>query len=122
MNEELSLENIEISLSEGIKWADKYRKDTGIEEGKRKKVDGFLIPVETLRMVLNQDIQAVRAYNGINNEGEQTLIFVGAKWDPEKKIYVDVFRSDGLEMGGDVVYDGARPVPPYGDPESPLNP
>ncbi|MNE31076.1 hypothetical protein D3C80_1246240 [compost metagenome] len=73
-------------------------------------------------MVLNQDIQAVRAYNGINNEGEQTLIFVGAKWDPEKKIYVDVFKNDGLLTGEDVVYDGARPVPPYGDPESPLNP
>ncbi|KAF2081422.1 MULTISPECIES: hypothetical protein [Flavobacterium] len=122
MSEELNSESIRISLSEGITWADKYRKDTGIEEGKRKKVDGFLIPLETLKLVLDQDIQAVRAYNGINNDGEQTLIFVGAKWDPEKRIYVDVFKNDGLFTGGDVVYDGARPVPPYGDPDSPLNP
>lgn len=125
MSEKLDLGSVEIPLTEGIVWADKYRKSIQTEEGRKKQVDGYLIPLETLKLVMNQDIQAVRAYKGINKAGEQTLIFVGAKWDAKEGIYVDVFKSEGLEGGveGDsVVYDGARPVPPYGDPNSPLNP
>ncbi|AXB55112.1 hypothetical protein [Flavobacterium fluviale] len=126
MSEELNLGSVEIPLSEGIVWADKYRRDAETEEGRRrKKVDGYLIPLETLKLVLDQDIEAVRAYKGINKAGEQTLIFVGAKWDAAKQIYVDVFKTEGSEEGVEgvpVVYDGARPVPPYGDPDSPLNP
>lgn len=125
MSEKLDLGSVEIPLSEGIVWADKYRKSIQTEEGRKKQVDGYLIPLQTLKLVLNQDIDAVRAYKGINKAGEQTLIFVGAKWDAKEGIYVDVFKSDGVEGGeeeGSVVYDGARPVPPYGDPNSPLNP
>lgn len=122
MNEELNLGSIKIPLSEGIVWADNYRRDFQTEEGRRKKVDGYLIPVETLKLVLDQDIQAVRAYKAINNTGEQTLIFVGAVWDATEKIYKDVFKNNGVENDEAMVYDGSRPVPPYGDPNSPLNP
>jgi|GEM_PF-489655 len=126
MSEKLNLGSVEIPLSEGIVWADNYRKDSETEEGRRrKKVDGYLIPLETLKLVLNQDIDAVRAYKGINKAGEQTLIFVGAKWDSKEEIYRDVFKMEGDEGGVEgepVVYDGTRPVPPYGDPNSPLNP
>jgi len=125
MSEKLDLGSVEIPLSEGIVWADKYRKSIQTEEGRKKQVDGYLIPLQTLKLVLNQDIDAVRAYKGINKAGEQTLIFVGAKWDAKEGIYVDVFKSEGIEGSeeeGSVVYDGARPVPPYGDPNSPLNP
>ncbi len=127
MSEKLDLGSVEIPLSEGIVWADKYRKSIQTEEGRKKQVDGYLIPLQTLKLVMNQDIDAVRAYKGINKAGEQTLIFVGAKWDAKEGIYVDVFKTEGLEGGegeeeGSVVYDGARPVPPYGDPNSPLNP
>ncbi|WJS94893.1 hypothetical protein NYQ10_00210 [Flavobacterium johnsoniae] len=128
MSEKLDLGSVEIPLSEGIVWADKYRKSIQTEEGRKKQVDGYLIPLESLKLVMDQDIQAVRAYKGINKAGEQTLILVGAKWDAEKQIYVDVFKDkkgDGVEDGDDddpLVYDGTRPVPPYGDPESPLNP
>ncbi|WET01472.1 hypothetical protein [Flavobacterium sp. YJ01] len=125
MSEKLDLGSVEIPLSEGIVWADKYRKSIQTEEGRKKQVDGYLIPLESLKLVMDQDIQAVRAYKGINKAGEQTLILVGAKWDAEKQIYVDVFKEekgDGVEGGVPLVYDGTRPVPPYGDPESPLNP
>lgn len=125
MSQELDLGSVEIALSEGITWADKYRKSVQTEEGRKKQVDGYLIPLQTLKLVLDQDIQAVRAYKAINNAGEQTLVFVGAKWDAKKGIYVDVFKSVGGEEGSNddsVVYDGARPVPPFGDPNSPLNP
>ena len=122
MNVELNLGSIEIPLSEGILWADEYRRDFQTEEGRRKKVDGYLIPLQTLKSVLDQDIQAVRAYKAINNAGEQTLIFVGAVWDATEKIYKDVFKNNGVGNGETVVYDGSRPVPPYGDPNSPLDP
>lgn len=124
MSQKLDLGSVVITLAEGIKWADKYRKDMTTEEGRKKQVDGYLIPLESLKLVMDQDIQAVRAYKGINKAGEQTLILVGAKWDAEKEIYVDVFKEEkgeGVEGGIPEVYDGTRPVPPYGDPNSPLN-
>ncbi|KAF2506456.1 hypothetical protein [Flavobacterium foetidum] len=119
-----NLGSVEIPLSEGIEWAKKYRdapKET--EEGKGK-VNGYLIPLATLKLVLEQDIDAVRAYKGINNAGEQILMFVGTKLDPETGIYRDVFfPGTGVEAksnDGSVVYDATRPCPPNGDPESPM--
>ncbi|KFF04076.1 hypothetical protein [Flavobacterium reichenbachii] len=114
--------SVEIPLSEGTLWADKYKKASGLEEDGKKKVCGYLIPLETLKLVLDQDIDAVRAYKGINNAGEQVLMFVGTKLDPETGIYRDVFKTgQQLKSGdGDVVYDASRPCPPYGDPESPM--
>lgn len=124
MKDELeNLGGVEIKLSEGIKWAAKYR--TGVTEDEdeaKKKIDGYLIPLATLNQVLDQQIDAVRAYKGINNAGEQVLMFVGAVLDPKTGIYRDVFKK-GITAendGEDVVYDSTRPCPPYGDPESPL--
>jgi len=122
MSEKLNLGSVEIPLSEGQKWAKRYKGASGSDEEGIKKVCGYLIPLETLKLVLDQDIDAVRAYKGINNAGEQILMFVGTKYDPKTGIYRDVFKSGvDLESGdGDVVYDATRPVPPYGDPESPM--
>lgn len=125
MSEKLNFGSVEIPLSEGVEWTKKYRDSKELaEEG--KKVTGYLIPLDALKLVLDQDIDAVRAYKGINNAGEETLLFVGTKFDPETGIYKDVFNdstntaSRGEE--GEVVYDTSRPVPPFGDPSSPLGP
>lgn len=124
MSEKLNFGSVEIPLSEGVEWTKKYRDSKEVaEEG--KKVTGYLIPLDALKLVLDQDIDAVRAYKGINNAGEETLLFVGTKFDPETGVYRDVFNS-GLNQsarstdGGSVVYDTSRPVPPFGDPDSPL--
>lgn len=124
MSEKLNFGNVEIPLSEGVEWTKKYRESKEVsEEG--KKITGYLIPLDALKLVLNQDIDAVRAYKGINNAGEETLLFVGTKFDPETGIYRDVFSS-GVNNearstdGESVVYDTSRPVPPFGDPASPL--
>jgi hypothetical protein len=111
---------IEISLSVGKEWAKKYRDSK--EDEVKNKVDAYLIPLESLKLVLNQDIDAVRAYKGINDDGEQILMFVGTKLDEKTGIYVDVFPNEGNADAttGAVVYDGTRPCPPFGDPESPL--
>lgn len=127
MSEKGNLEklgSVEVSLSEGRKWAEKYKKAPGIEEDGKNKVDAYLIPLATLKLVLDQDIDAVRAYKGINNAGQQVLMFVGTKYDPETGIYRDVFKvgAEGSEnAGGDVVYDMTEPCPPNGDPNSPMN-
>ncbi len=122
MNDDFNLGSVEVSLEEGKSWAKKYRDSPKeVEEGKGK-IDAYLIPLDALRLVLKQDIDAVRAYKGINNAGEQTLMFVGAKLDKKTGIYVDVFNvgvSEGCE-GSEVVYDTSRPCPPYGDPASPM--
>ncbi|MCI9846971.1 hypothetical protein [Flavobacterium pectinovorum] len=123
MSGKLNFGSVEIPLSEGAEWTKKYRDSKEVTgEG---KITGYLIPLDALKLVLDQDIDAVRAYKGINNAGEETLIFVGTKLDPETGIYRDVFRSGANETakttaGGAVVYDTSRPVPPFGDPASPL--
>jgi hypothetical protein len=113
---------IEIGLSTGIQWAKKYRNSRTDDA---KKIDGYLIPIESLEAVLKlketQKIDSVRAYIGISESGEQNLIFVGAKLDAKTGIYKDVFASaaNAIEMEN-VVYDGSRPCPPCADPESPM--
>jgi hypothetical protein len=123
MAEEKFPGKIEISLAVGQEWAKKYRDSTN-EEAK-KKIDAYLIPLESLEAVLKLKetlkIDAARAYKGINELGEQTLMFVGAKLNEKTGIYEDVFLvGDGEDNASAVVYDGARPCPPYGDPTSPL--
>ncbi|KQO33054.1 hypothetical protein ASF10_19865 [Flavobacterium sp. Leaf82] len=125
MAEEKFPGKIEIGLPTGETWARKYR-DSKDEENK-KKINSYLIPLESLEAVLRLkktlDIDAVRAYIGLNELGEQNLIFVGTKLDEKTGIYKDVFGKGESEEngGGDVVYDGSRPCPPYGDPDSPMN-
>ncbi len=48
-----------------------------------KKIDGYLIPIESLQGVMKQKIDAVRAYVGINDQGEQTLMLVGTAFEPK---------------------------------------
>ncbi|WP_428229763.1 hypothetical protein [Flavobacterium sp.] len=115
-----NLGSVEVALTEAKVWVDKYRKAPAENEEGKKKVDAYLIPLESLKLVLDQDIDAVRAYKGINNAGEQVLLFVGTKLDKKTGIYRDVFKS-GSEFENDAVaYDATRPCPPNGDPESPL--
>ncbi|WP_264525087.1 MULTISPECIES: hypothetical protein [unclassified Flavobacterium] len=127
MSEEKNLGSVEVSLAVGQEWARKFRK---AKIDGREKVDAYLIPIESLKLVMDQDIDAVRAYVGINNAGEQNLMLVGTKRDPKTGIYVDVFkqqqsltgaRTAGEGEGEDVLYDASRPCPPYTDPNSPMN-
>ncbi|WP_374173805.1 hypothetical protein [Flavobacterium tructae] len=124
MSEEKKLGSVEVSLAVGQEWARKFRKS---QDGKGK-VDAYLIPLESIKLVLDQDIDAVRAYVGINNAGEQNLMLVGTKLDPKTGVYVDVFKKQlaaaGARIAGDgedVLYDASRPCPPYTDPNSPMN-
>lgn len=121
MNEEKFPGKVKVGLKEAQKWVKKYKDSNG--GGGSKKIDAYLIPLESLNLVLAQDIDAVRAYVGINDLGEETLLFVGTKLNEKTGIYVDVFPSGVVyeNVTEQVVYDGTKPCPPYGDPESPMN-
>lgn len=117
MNEETFPNPIQIPLATAEAWEKRYEDDKTIEDND-KKVKSFLIPRESLELVLQLDTDAVRAYIGINDQKEKTLLFVGAKLDEKTGKYIDVYgppatANKGLDSAGDVVYDGVRPSPPY---------
>lgn len=123
MNNENLSDAIEISLQTAEMWTKAYRGNQELEDA-NKKVNAFLIPRESLEAVLALKTDAVRAYLGINDKKEKTLLFVGANKD-DKGIYRDVFGTsqtdgEGDSDEGDIVYDASRPCPPNGDPNSPL--
>lgn len=112
---------IQLPLAQAREWEAKYQKDTENEEEKNK-MKAFLIPIETLKKVIDLNTSAARAYLAINDQNEKVLFFVGAEKDPKTGKYVDVYGQEGAEEnsgkdgkldGGDVVYDAARPSPPY---------
>ncbi|MCR4031206.1 MULTISPECIES: hypothetical protein [Flavobacterium] len=113
MNEETFPGPIEVSLATAKKWEKRYEDDKAVED-LSKKVISYLIPRESLELVLKLKTEAVRAYIGINDDNEKTLLFVGAKKDEKTGKYIDVYGPpEGTVEGGDVVYDGSRPSPPY---------
>lgn len=122
MSEEKFPGKIEITLPTAQVWVKKYKAPKA--EDNSKKVDAYLIPLESLQLVLNQQIDAVRAYKGINDAGEETLMFVGTVLNTKTGIYEDIFpnRFGNAESGDtEIVYDGGRPCPPFSDPNSPMN-
>lgn len=123
MSQEQTFENlgsVEVELSVAEVWTANYRKASAEEEEAGRRTNAYLIPLATLKSVLEHPIDAVRAYKAINKAGEQVLVFVGTKLD-DKGIYRDVFFSGNeIENAESVVYDATRPCPPYGDPTSPL--
>ncbi|WP_264534799.1 hypothetical protein [Flavobacterium sp. N1736] len=119
MSEETFPGPIQIPLATAQEWEKRYEDDTTVEDPKNK-VKSYLIPRESLELVLQLNTEAVRAYIGINDQKEKTLLFVGAELDKETGKYVDVYgppsqqnKSAQAEAAEDIVYDGARPCPPY---------
>ncbi|SEP36306.1 hypothetical protein SAMN05444671_0359 [Flavobacterium sp. CF108] len=117
MSEEIFPGPIQIPLATAEVWEKRYVDDTTIET-RENKVKSFLIPRESLEKVLALETDAVRAYLGINDQKEKTLLFVGAQYDKETGKYVDVYghsssQLNRVESAEEVVYDGTRPSPPY---------
>lgn len=110
-------EPIQVSIAVAKEWEKRYEDDITVED-RKNKVKSFLIPRESLEKVLELKTEAVRAYIGINDQKERTLLFVGAKLDPETGQYTDVYGPSGNQASAakaadGVAYDGARPCPPY---------
>ncbi len=116
MSEETFPGPIQIPVATANEWEKRYQNDTTVEELK-EKVKAFLVPRESLEKVLALETEAVWAYLGINDQKEKTLLFVGAEYDKETGKWNNVYGTgDGVEGGEgaeEVVYDGARPSPPF---------
>lgn len=111
-----------ISLIEAKKWAKRWKKKEG-NYNKHHELNAFLIPKIDLLEVLTEDVDAVRAYIGIDDNGVEKLMIVGTKYDPLTKIYVDMITvGAGNEPSGqDDIYDFTTPCPNACDKNSPLN-
>jgi hypothetical protein len=116
MSEETFPGPIQIPLATAKEWEKRYEDDTTVEDPKNK-VKSYLIPRESLEFVLQLEADAVRAYIGINDQGEKTLLFVGAKFDKETGQYIDVYGPPASQQNRaaaeEIVYDGVRSCPPY---------
>lgn len=111
-----------IPLIEAQRWAKRWKKKEG-NYNKHHELHAFLIPKIDLLEVLSEDVDAVRAYIGVNDEGVEKLMIVGTKYDPVTKIYVDMI-SVGVGNNtaiADDIYDFTAPCPTACDPSSPLN-
>lgn len=121
-NNKLREKDTEINLDVAQKWV-KTWKGQKDDETIKKKVDSFLIPKYNLEQVLLKGIDAARAYIGVNEKGEQTLMIVGTRYDEKTGIYKDVLPGYGFEdNNGSGIYDFTDPCPPgTADPDSPMN-
>jgi hypothetical protein len=124
MAEDISPQNIAIPLKTAEVWTKNHRDNLELD-GSKKSVNSYLIPKETLEMVLKLGTSKVRAYIGLTDKNENTLIFVGAKLDAATNTYRDVFGSELFASDTEespVVYDFSEPSPPgKADESSPLN-
>jgi len=128
MSQETTPENHEqtktvnaIPLKTAQKWAKRWSQQEG-NYNKHHELHAFLIPKIDLLEVLREDVDAVRAYIGINDEGVEKLMIVGTKYDPATKIYVDMITvaTENDSNVADDIYDFTSPCPPDCDPSSPM--
>ena len=111
-----------IPLKTAQKWAKRWRKQEGTYN-KHHKLNAFLIPKIDLLEVLSENVDAVRAYIGIDDNGVEKLMIVGTKLNPITGIYEDIITSLGENSDGsaeDGIYDFTKPCPSTCDPESPM--
>lgn len=112
-----------IDLATAKKWVKTWRKLEG-DYNKHHECNGFLIPLEDFKGILNEEgVVNARAYLGIkeNEDGtsEEKLILVGV--DANGKDMLPLNENGELTNEDDRIFDFTRPCPNYCDPDSPLN-
>lgn len=103
-----------IDLSTAQAWTKKWRDS----QKTQLKAKSFLIPKENFIGLLEQDVDAVRAYIGVDEKDEEKLMLVGTKHDPKTGIYKDM--TPGGELEG-AIFDFTKPCPPGCDPDTPVD-
>ena len=122
----MSAINKKITLDQAISWTGTWRSAPAAE------AKAFLVPVETIAGVLSEiESQGpgakARVYLGVDNAGQEKLIFVGTKLEPaqgkNKAYYKDLLPSQGhvIEPEAPGIWDFTEPCPPHVDETSPLN-
>jgi len=106
-----------IELREAQDWARKWRKEEG-EYNAHHEVHAFLIPVEDINQLIEQGVDAVRAYLGVDKDDVEKLMIVGTRWNDQMKTYDDMLPGAPVEG---LIYDFTMPCPPACGYNSPLN-
>ncbi|PZD77134.1 hypothetical protein [Mesonia sp. K7] len=106
-----------ISLSTAQAWAEKWRKVEGTYNA-HHELKAFLIPKADLIRLLEEEVDAVRAYIGVDSHEVEKLMLVGTRLNEESGVYEDML-PDSTPSGN--IYDFTEPCPPQCDPESSLN-
>lgn len=95
-----------IDLATAQAWAARWR------ENPNNTVKAFLIPAEDITQLMDEpQVQDVRAYVGIDDEGEHHLMLVGTDRDGR-----DLINENEKQY----IYDFTMPCPNTCDPGSPL--
>lgn len=107
-----------ISLETAQTWARKWRKEEGTYNA-HHEVHAFLIPKNDITQLLEEGVDAVRAYLGVDENDEEKLMIVGTKYNERTDTYVDMTPVSKINEG--LIYDFTRPCPPFCDMSSALN-
>ncbi|WP_306351125.1 hypothetical protein [Flavobacterium sp. '19STA2R22 D10 B1'] len=108
-----------IKLDVAQKWARRWREEESTYNA-HNELHAFLIPKEDLLGILSEEIDAVRAYIGVDDDNIEKLMFVGARYDKKVETYIDMITVESNRSDGQI-YDFTRPCPPSCDITSPLN-
>ncbi len=108
-----------ISLKTAKSWAKTWRNEESTYN-KYHECRAFNIPKIDLQEVLAEDgVASVRAYLGVDPNGEEKLMIVGV--NTQGKDMITVGSNGELEDGGGDIYDFTNPCPKNCDRDSPLN-
>ncbi|MXN90791.1 hypothetical protein GR160_06090 [Flavobacterium sp. Sd200] len=108
-----------ISLTTAREYATKWRKENSGYD-RHNKLHAFLIPKDNLEALLKEDIDAVRAYLGVDENGVEKLMIVGTKWSPATETQDDKLPLLGTKLEGKI-YDFTLPCPRFCGHKSALN-
>jgi hypothetical protein len=106
-----------IELDDAIRYAKRWRKEEGTYY-EHHELHAFLIPKDDFVGILTEDIDAVRGYLGVGDDGEEKLMFVGTKYDEVTDTYIDLTPNMSPEYN---IYDMTRPCPNACDNNGVLN-
>lgn len=107
-----------IDLETAQRWAKRWRQEEGTYNS-HHELHAFLIPKVDLTELLDENVDAVRAYIGVDDDNVEKLMMVGTKYDEVTDIYVDMLPNRVIASGN--IYDFTRPCPSFCDPTSELN-
>lgn len=107
-----------IDLKTAQDWARRWRKEEG-DYNAHHEVHAFLIPVEDIQALLEEGVDKIRAYIGVDENEEEKLMIVGTRYNAEQDTYDDMLPSGSPIKGS--IYDFTQPCPPACGYNSPLN-
>lgn len=107
-----------IELEDAIRYAKRWRKEEGTYY-QHNELHAFLIPKEDFQGILTENVDAVRGYLGVDDNGEEKLMFVGTKYDEVTETYIDMLPGRSFDEAN--IYDITRPCPNACDNGSVLN-